>query len=252
MRKLLSLAGARRRFLSLWSATRQVLSVRGLLQWIGWWEGLAVAVSVIIASATALTHEAPWVMVGIFSPLAFVFVLMTWRGVALWRAERQRARSRLQLGSIGGSVRIPPGIGYEADTVSLTNVQQRFPNTCHGIRANLTFTFKHTGEKRRVAGMFVRTDGQTITSEPVTTISLEMLESVRIATLVRNTLNQNFVTFSKLPFDAYSETRLEFGEWILEVSVTSDNEDDSASAEYSLQLNPTLSSEWTPMAVGRG
>jgi hypothetical protein len=55
----------------------------------------------------------------------------------------------------------------------------------------------------------------------------------------------------RLELEPSWETSLEFGEWTLQVSVTSANEDDSASSVYSLQLNPDLSSGWTPTAAGR-
>ncbi len=228
----------RARSFCLWNFTWRVLS---------WWEGrLIVAGFVFIASAYALARGAPWAAVVICAPLAFVLGFIIWRATLTAMAERQMSRSHLQLGRIGGPTRIPPGAGYVASTIPVTNARRNFPNACHNVRANLFFTFMRTGEKRKVAGMFVTTDGQSITSEPVDSVSLEMAHSTSLVAFVTDRLNRNFTTFSTWPFDPHSESCLGFGECELGIVITGDNEG-TVTVKYILQLSPDLSSSWTPV-----
>jgi hypothetical protein len=73
------------RFLRLWNLVRQVLAVRGLLDWIGWWKPVVGAIPAIATAAFAIARHAPSLVVGISGPVVFVSVLFVWRAVALWK-----------------------------------------------------------------------------------------------------------------------------------------------------------------------
>ena len=121
-----------------------------------------------------------------------------------------------------------------------------YPNTCHIYKAVLTFVFPHTGEKRKVVGQFASVGSDALATELSTCVSLNMLESTHLILLARNDLSNEFSTFSRYPLDPRAETQLQFGEWQLQIDVTSDSEQDYSSMGYTVQLNPDLSSGWSP------
>jgi TIR domain len=156
-------------------------------------------------------------------------------------------RGRLKLGQIGGSIGIPPGMGYQAHRITVSNTEGGYPNTCDNVRAEVVLTFVHTGEEKRMAGLFAQTDGQKITSEPRDSIVLKMLESSQLLLLCRDSINSEFHTLTGWPFDPASERRLEFGDWRLEITVSSDSRKDVDCAAYEVRLKPDLSSAWSPL-----
>ena len=155
-------------------------------------------------------------------------------------------RSRLQLNSLGSSVKILLDGRYRVHLVSVKNIEGRFENICPNVKAELTFVYPHTGTTLKVSGFFVTTDSDLIKTAPMASISLAMLESAQLALLARNTSNQGFCTFTTWPFDPDKEKRLSLGEWHVHIDVTSDVERDRASAAYIVQLNPDSSSAWSP------
>jgi hypothetical protein len=153
---------------------------------------------------------------------------------------------RLQFGTFGSSLQIAPGNALSVHTVSVRNIERRFENTCHNLRAELRFVYPHTGDEMKVTGFFVSTDSNSVKGEPQPSISLGMLQSAQLAVIVRDQDNPGFSTFTTWPFDSQKEKRLSFGEWRLSVKITCDVERDTATVDYLVQLNPDLSSGWSP------
>jgi hypothetical protein len=155
--------------------------------------------------------------------------------------------SRLKVSQLGGSISVPPGPGTQAHRITVSNTEGGYPNTCEDVRAEIVLKFLHTTETHRIGGLFSRSDGQKITSEPAQTISLKMLESCELLLLCQDSINKVFRTLTRWPFDPESENRLEFGDWRLEIVVTCDSEPDVAHAAYDVRLKPDLSSAWSPL-----
>jgi hypothetical protein len=155
-------------------------------------------------------------------------------------------QGRLGFGQLGGSVNISPGIGYQAHRIMLTNTEGGYPNTCENVKAEITLTFLHAGKTYKLSGLLARTDGQKITCEPAQMISLQMLESSDLLLLCRDSINRAFRTITRWPFQPESETRLEFGDWRVEIAVSCDSQD-VAEVAYNVRLKPDLSSAWSPL-----
>ena len=152
---------------------------------------------------------------------------------------------QLKFGRVGGSVSISPEIGHQAHRIVLSNMEGGYPNSCENIRAEIVLTFLHTGEKYRVAGLFCCTDGGRIASEPAQSISLRMLETCELLLLCQDSINCEFRTMRRWPFHPESESRLEFGDWRLEIAAFCDSEP-AVRVAYDVRLKPDLSSAWTP------
>ena len=83
----------KRRFMQAWSVLRHILSIRGLLQWLGLWKGMCAAmIPVALTIAGYLKHLA-WpelIAIGLGS---FAVIVVVWRAISLSRPLVQPAES---------------------------------------------------------------------------------------------------------------------------------------------------------------
>jgi hypothetical protein len=156
---------------------------------------------------------------------------------------------QLKFGQVKGLVVISPKIGPQAHCIILSNMEGGYPNSCENIRAEIVLKFLHTGEKHWIAGLFCRTDGERIASEPAQRILLRMLETCELLLLCQDPIDREFRTMSRWPFHPESESRLEFGDWRLEIAAFCDSEP-AVRVAYDVRLKPDLSSIWTPFQYG--
>jgi hypothetical protein len=105
------------KFWRVWAFIRHILSVRGLLDWLGWKQSVG---AVIIGLGTGFWS---WIT-GMPGPVVFALAMgviaatvIVWRGIAI--AMQPEPSSCLRFGE-RNHVDIGPGIGYEASLVSKT------------------------------------------------------------------------------------------------------------------------------------
>lgn len=122
----------------LWEVTRHVLSIRGLLQWTGWWQPVsAVLLSHIIAVGSA-TKGIPWPLSVLIGLIAFVVILVIWRAFVPARDVRRRDEADVM------AAREPHG-NMQAPLAPRTNSWLR--KYAAGVAGDLFALLVETGEK---------------------------------------------------------------------------------------------------------
>lgn len=70
-----------------WGAIRQILSIRGLLEWLGWWKVITAAAPSIATSIWAHVYGLPAPVVAVLGMVVFAACLVIWRALQMAKAE---------------------------------------------------------------------------------------------------------------------------------------------------------------------
>jgi hypothetical protein len=170
--------------------------------------------------------------------VVIVILSLGWRFCRSRWGNAPRRESRLALARDCTSL-IADGLTVAA--LPVVNRENRQETICHNIVAHITFT-SALGQVLRCRGQFV-TVGPDRTIEICDRVSLEMFQQ---STLCLTFLSgaANYIV-SEFPLKPRRTDRLSPGEWHVNVAVTSDADEDCASAEFILQVNPNGATIWT-------
>src|ERR1035438_499588 len=87
----------------LWEITRHVLSVRGLLQWTGWWQPMSAAIFSPSIGVWSVLKGMPGPVAVLIGMVGFVVVLIAWRFITL-TVESRSAWLRVHAAEVSGSL----------------------------------------------------------------------------------------------------------------------------------------------------
>jgi hypothetical protein len=76
-----------KRLLRLWGFIRQLLSVRGLLDWLGWKQGVGTALTAVLLTGWGWLEHLPGPELVVIALLGCAFLIISWRGLSVnWAA----------------------------------------------------------------------------------------------------------------------------------------------------------------------
>jgi hypothetical protein len=150
--------------------------------------------------------------------------------------------SRLALGAVPAPVTVG---SKTVDAISVSNQQDRYENTCVDVRAEVIFKYALTGESVRIHPEQAQFLNLTNTHAEPATNSVD-LEDGEVKMLALATYDgHHFSAICHWPLGT-TEKRLKFGEWTVQIKLTSDADEDCDERTFRLLLGRNGRAVWTP------
>jgi hypothetical protein len=125
--------------------------------------------------------------------------------------------------------------------IAVRNLQDRYENTCHDVRAEAVFTYA-AGEVLKIhldqAQFLTIVNGHITKVE--NSLSLELAESAVLALIDQR--DSQFFAVRKWPADVARPLR--YGEWRVQIRITSDADEDHDERTFFVQLRPSEAAIW--------